>query len=102
MNCGKMLGMKKKKLALLVGVLGVGMFVAGTRFAVAAYEDQRKAKALQEIRAFFEEYGKIATVFIDERGSSKERLIGGVVMEDERVYLFEYEAGVIWYEEEQA
>ncbi len=100
MNCGKMLGMKKKKVALLAGVVGAGILAASARFSMMVYEERKKAKALQQVREFFKEYGEIATVFIHEMESSKDRLVGGVVMEDERVYLFENEAGVIWYEEE--
>ncbi len=95
-----MLDMNKKKAALLAGVVGAGILAASTRFSMTMYEERKKAKALQQVRTFFAEYGEIATVFINEVESNKRRLVGGVVMEDETVYLFENEAGVIWYEEE--
>lgn len=100
MNYGKMLGMKKKKATLLAGVVGAGALVASARYLMAVYEERKKVKMLQQVRAFFEKYGEIATVFVNEEGSSKKRLVGGVVMEDERVYLFENKAGIILYEEE--
>ncbi|MBF0786725.1 MULTISPECIES: DUF4651 domain-containing protein [unclassified Streptococcus] len=92
--------MKKKKGALLAGVVGASILAASAWSLMTVYEERKKAKALQQVRAFFEEYGEIATVFINEMVSSKDCLVGGVVMENGQSYLFENEAGVIWYEEE--
>lgn len=100
MNYGKMVDMSKKKRALLASVVGLGMVMGVVRCSLKRYEEKQKKEALEQVRAFFMEYGEIATIFINEMESTKDCLAGGVVMTDERVYYFENTNGIIWYEEE--
>lgn len=92
--------MNKKKTALLAGLLGAGVLAASAKFYMDVQEDRHKAAALRQVRDFFADFGPIATVFVDESQSSKDILVGGVVMEDGPVYLFENQAGEITYGEE--
>lgn len=92
--------MKKKKTALLAGLMGAGVLAASVRFYKKAKEERQKAQALQDVREFFGDLGSIATVYVDETASDQDYLTGGVVMEDGRVYLFENAQGQIRYEEE--
>lgn len=92
--------MNKKQTALLAGLLGAGVLAASAKFYMDVQEDHQKAAALKQVRAFFADFGPIATVFVDESQSSKGHLVGGVVMEAGPVYLFENRAGQISYEEE--
>lgn len=92
--------MNKKQTALLAGLLGAGVLAASAKFYMDVQEDRQKAAALKQVRAFFADFGPIATVFVDESQSSKGHLVGGVVMEAGPVYLFENRAGQISYEEE--
>ncbi|MFQ6597282.1 DUF4651 domain-containing protein, partial [Streptococcus sp. IMAU11618] len=45
--------------------------------------------------------GKIATLYVELYESSEERLVGGIIFEDERHYRFVYEEGLLHYEEEK-
>ncbi len=91
--------MKKKKTALLAGLLGAGVLTASAQFYRKIQEDRKKAQALQEVRDFFADLGEIATVYVDETASTQTTLIGGVVMEAEQVFLFENTKGSIQYRE---
>lgn len=93
--------MNKKKTALLAGLLGAGVLAASAKFYMDAQKERQKAAALRQVRSFFADFGEIATVFIDERQSNQTILIGGVVMEEGPVYLFENVDGQIYYEEEE-
>lgn len=93
--------MKNKKSALLAGLLGAGVLAASAKFYMDVQEERAKAAALQQVRDFFADFGVIATVFVDESQSDKDVLIGGVVMGEGPVYLFENRHGQIQYEEEK-
>lgn len=93
--------MKKKKTALLAGLLGVGVLTASAQFYRKIQEERKKAQALQEVREFFADLGEIATVYVDETASTQDVLIGGVVMEADQIFLFENVRGSIRYEEEK-
>ncbi|WP_155969682.1 DUF4651 domain-containing protein [Streptococcus ruminantium] len=93
--------MKKKKTALLAGLLGVGVLAASAQFYRKIQEERKKAQALQEVREFFADLGEIATVYVDETASTQDVLIGGVVMEAGQIFLFENVRGSIRYEEEK-
>ena len=54
-----------------------------------------------EVREQMENMGKIATLYVELYESSEERLVGGIVFEDERHYRFVYEEGLLQYEEEK-
>ncbi|MCH1665104.1 DUF4651 domain-containing protein [Streptococcus suis] len=51
--------MKKKKTALLAGLLGAGVLTASAQFYRKIQEDRKKAQALQEVRDFFADLGEI-------------------------------------------
>lgn len=93
--------MKKKKTALLAGLLGAGVLTASAQFYRKVQEDRKKAQALQEVRDFFAIVGEIATVYVDETASTQDSLVGGVVMEAGQVFLFENAQGYIQYREEE-
>lgn len=92
--------MNKKKIALLAGLMGAGILAASAKYHLDVQEDRQKAVALRQVREFFADFGTIVTVFVDESQSSKEVLVGGVVMKEGPVYLFENQAGEIIYGEE--
>lgn len=97
----KIVNMKKKKTALLAGLLGAGVLTASAQFYRKIQEDRKKAQALQEVRDFFADLGEITTVYVDETASTRDQLIGGVVMEAGQVFLFENTQGSIQYREEE-
>ena len=97
----KIVNMKKKKTALLAGLLGAGVLTASAQFYRKVQEDRKKAQALQEVRDFFAIVGEIATVYVDETASTQDSLVGGVVMEAGQVFLFENAQGSIQYREEE-
>lgn len=92
--------MNKKKTALLAGLMGAGVLAASAQFYRKVQEERKKAQALLQVRMFFERFGEIATVYIDETASTKNVLKGGVVMEEGAVFLFENTKGNIHYKEE--
>lgn len=94
--------MNNKKTALLAGLLGAGVLAASAKFYMDVQEERKKAVALQQVRDFFADFGDIATVFVYESQSSKDFLVGGVIMEAGSIYLFENQSGQIDYEEEKA
>ena len=100
-NYDKIVNMKKKKTALLAGLLGAGVLTASAQFYRKVQEDRKKAQALQEVRDFFAIVGEIATVYVDETASTQDSLVGGVVMEAGQVFLFENAQGSIQYREEE-
>ncbi|HFI0618745.1 TPA: DUF4651 domain-containing protein [Streptococcus suis] len=93
--------MKKKRTALLAGLLGAGVLTASAQFYRKVQEDRKKAQALQEVRDFFANVGEIATVYVDETASTQDSLVGGVVMEAGQVFLFENVQGSIQYREDE-
>ncbi len=92
--------MKRKKLILASGLLTL----AALAYIVKRYKDEQKetkvTQIVEEIRAFFELFGEIGTVYIDQEASTKVETKGGVIMEDGRVYHFDYLAGEIFYQED--
>ena len=54
-----------------------------------------------EVREQMEAMGTIATLCVELYESSEERLVGGVIFEDERHYRFVYEDGLLLPEEEK-
>lgn len=64
--------MKKKRTALLAGLLGAGVLTASAQFYRKVQEDRKKAQALQEVRDFFANVGEIATVYVDETASTQD------------------------------
>ena len=93
--------MKAKKIILSsLAVASAGALAAGV-YKIA--KDQKRLRTQEElvaeVREQMEAMGTIATLYVDE--SSEERLVGGVIFEDERHYRFIYEDGLLHYEEEK-
>ena len=67
-------------------------------------KDQKRLRTQEElvaeVREQMEAMGTIATLYVELYESSEERLVGGVIFEDERHYRFVYEDGLLHYEEE--
>lgn len=95
--------MKAKKIILSsLAVASAGALVAGV-YKIA--KDQKRLRTQEElvaeVREQMEAMGTIATLYVELYESSDERLVGGVIFEDERHYRFVYEDGLLQYEEEK-
>ena len=88
--------MKAKKIILSsLAVASAGALAAGV-YKIA--KDQKRLRTQEELVA---EVRTIATLYVELYESSEERLVGGVIFEDERHYRFVYEDGLLHYEEEK-
>lgn len=95
--------MKAKKIILSsLAVASAGALAAGV-YKIA--KDQKRLRTQEElvaeVREQMEAMGTIATLYVELYESSEERLVGGVIFEDERHYRFVYEDGLLHYEEEK-
>ena len=95
--------MKAKKIILSsLAVASAGALVAGV-YKIS--KDQKRLRTQEElvaeVREQMEAMGTIATLYVELYESSDERLVGGVIFEDERHYRFVYEDGLLQYEEEK-
>ena len=95
--------MKAKKIILSsLAVASAGALAAGV-YKIA--KDQKRLRTQEElvaeVREQMEAMGTIATLYVELYESSDERLVGGVIFEDERHYRFVYEDGLLQYEEEK-
>ncbi|MBP2623593.1 DUF4651 domain-containing protein [Streptococcus oricebi] len=95
--------MKAKKFILTTtALLGAGALAYG---ASKLIEEQKRLASQQElvqlVRDFFQEMGEIATVYVQLYESSADRLVGGVIFEDQRHFTFLYENGELSYEKAQ-
>ena len=95
--------MKAKKISLSsLAVASAGALAAGV-YKIA--KDQKRLRTQEElvaeVREQMEAMGTIATLYVELYESSEERLVGGVIFEDERHYRFVYEDGLLHYEEEK-
>ena len=92
--------MKAKKI-----ILSSLAAASASALALGAYKiakDQKRLRTQEELVAEVREHmGKIATLYVELYESSEERLVGGLVFEDERHYRFVYEEGLLQYEEEK-
>ena len=95
--------MKAKKI-ILSGLAAA----SASALALGAYKivkDQKRLRTQEElvaeVREQMENMGEIATLYVELYESSEERLVGGLVFEDERHYRFVYEEGLLHYEEEK-
>ena len=87
--------MKAKKIILSsLAVASAGALAAGV-YKITQEE------LVAEVREQMEAMGTIATLYVELYESSEERLVGGVIFEDERHYRFVYEDGLLHYEEEK-
>ena len=88
--------MKAKKIFLSsLAVASAGALAAGV-YKIA--KDQKRLRTQEElvaeVREQMEAMGTIATLYVELYESSEERLVGGVIFEDERHYRFVYEDGL--------
>lgn len=91
--------MKKKKFALVTGLvsaLGVLAFIGHKK---QVKEQQKDSELLAEIRAFFAPMGEIEVVYLTEVNSRAGQAFGGVVFDDGVVFDFRYHKGDIDYKE---
>ena len=95
--------MKAKKI-----ILSSLAAASASALALGAYKiakDQKRLRTQEElvaeVREQMEAMGTIATLYVELYESSEERLVGGVIFEDERHYRFVYEDGLLRYEEEK-
>ena len=92
--------MKAKKIILSsLAVASAGALAAGV-YKIA--KDQKRLRTQEElvaeVREQMEAMGTIATLYVELYESSEERLVGGVIFEDERHYRFVYEDGLLHYD----
>ncbi len=93
--------MKKKKFALISGLLGLGgLFVTGA-VVKKQLDDKRRQQILTEVRTFFDSFGTIEVLYINGFESTNTCVKGGVVFDDDVTFLFEYRDGEIDYREEK-
>ena len=95
--------MKAKKIILSSLVAASASALALVAYKIA--KDQKRLRTQEElvaeVREQMENMGKIATLYVELYESSEERLVGGLIFEDERHYRFVYEEGLLHYEEEK-
>lgn len=65
------------------------------------FEERKRERIKAELRQFFNRLGEIAVLYVNEFESDKDTIRGGLVMNDETIYLFTYENGQISYEEDK-
>ena len=94
--------MKAKKIILTTAaLLGAGSLAFGTRKIVKEQQlAKKRAEIVDSVRNFFTSQGKIATVYVQLYESTDNKLVGGVLLEDDRHFTFVYENGQLTYEEE--
>ena len=94
--------MKNKKvlwgLAALAGAAGAA-YVA-TRVTQEKQVNEEREEAVAQIRAHFESFGPVATLYVLLHESDADHLRGGVVMESGTSYRFELSEGQLSYQEE--
>ena len=95
--------MKAKKIILSSLALASAGALAAGDYKIA--KDQKRLRTQEElvaeVREQMEAMGTIATLYVELYESSEERLVGGVIFEDERHYRFVYEDSLLRYEEEK-
>ena len=97
-----MKGMKAKKLWMTgLTVVGLSALALGAKKAADNHKLMKTQEELTAIvRDLFSDMGEIATLYVQVYESSLERLVGGVIFEDDRHYTFVYENEDLVYEEE--
>lgn len=95
-------GMKAKKLWMTgLTVAGLSVLALGAKKAADNHKLMKTQEELTAIvRELFSDMGEIATLYVQVYESSLERLVGGVIFEDDRHYTFVYENEDLVYEEE--
>ena len=82
-------------------LLGAGALAFG---AAKVVQEQKRLRNREEIvelvRDFFSSQGTISCLYVKLYESTDDRLVGGLVLEDDRHFAFVYENGQLSYEEE--
>ncbi|WP_159560354.1 DUF4651 domain-containing protein [Streptococcus halichoeri] len=87
---------KQWALALSVGLL----LAAGLRLK-QEWQEKHLAQVKAQIRAYFASRGPVAVLYINDFSASLTHLTGGVVLADQRVFLFSYDHGQITEQEKE-
>lgn len=89
--------MKKKRLALVSGVLSVLGLLAlvGHHRQVKGQQDEEMV--LKDVRLFFEGMGTVDVVYTTSFDALNRVMLGGVVFDDGVVFTYRYDKGVIDY-----
>ncbi|MFC3931699.1 DUF4651 domain-containing protein [Streptococcus dentapri] len=92
--------MKYRKILLASGLIGLAGLTALGYKLQNKIQDEKESRGIAELRDFFGQLGTIQVVYIKSYESASNQLIGGVVLEDGRVFDFIYdESGQITYQE---
>lgn len=96
--------MKSKKIALsALALAGLGAVAyTGKKLADDKKRADKQEEMVAEVRQQFSDMGAIATLYVELYESTAQRLVGGLVFEDERHYRFRYEDGILHYEEDSS
>lgn len=89
--------MKQKRFAFLAGILGLGGLAAAGVVAHQKQLEKEREQILRDVRAFFEPFGDIAVVYVNDFESIRHLVTGGVVFEDGETFYFSYDHGEINY-----
>ena len=93
--------MKEKRFALLAGLFGLGGLAAAGAVAYQKAQEKRRQKVVAEVRQFFDNFGKISTIYLNPSDSKSRTLTGGVVFDDGVTFYFSYTDGDIEYKVEE-
>ena len=89
--------MKKKKFALMTGLLSAVGLLALVGHKHQVKQQELEENILKEIRHFFAPMGEIKVVYQTSFDASKQLMLGGVVFSDDVVFTYRYEKGIIDY-----
>ncbi|MFC3928327.1 DUF4651 domain-containing protein [Streptococcus caprae] len=93
--------MKKKKFALVTGILsalGLAAFVGHTK---QVHDQEKQEDRLKEVRTFFEPMGAIKVLYVTSYNAKMDVMIGGLVFEDDVTFTFRAKKGQIDYKVEE-
>ncbi len=97
---GIMVIMRYKKVAIFSSLLGfVGLAVAGYS-TYHKQQDRKKEQIIKEIRTFFDSFGPIQVVYLNDYVDNDKEVTGGVIFEDDSRFVFVYRQGDIDYKED--
>ena len=97
----KLMRNKNIKTGALVGLAGLSASIVLGAAISKKLEERRREKIKARIRQYFDGFGDIDVLYINEFESDKEITTGGLVMSDGRVLSFTYKKGVIDYSEDE-
>jgi hypothetical protein len=95
----KLMKNKKTILASTVSLAGISGAIFIGVLIKKRFEEMKKEQTKAELREFFEEFGKIDVLYINEFESNKAITRGGVIMTDGRAFQFIHRDGRVFYEE---